>query len=273
MKEGGDTNKQGKLYHLEDRIPGIKKQRKRKANSMLIIYLSVFFILIAVILYFQSPFSHVQEVKVTGTHYVSQDEVVSLADVSQETSFVQLQEDEVAKRIENHEEIAQATVTKHFPNEVNISIKEHQRLAYIEKEGRFHPLLDNGVLLSDVSEEQLPTSAPLLESWNDDEALKIIAAELEDVPELVLNAISTVTYAPTADEPMRVIVYMNDGYEIHTMVKGFAQKMADYPSIVAQLDPEQKGVIHLGVASYFKAYGEEDASKELDKHDEENESQ
>ncbi|WP_337999011.1 hypothetical protein [Bacillus methanolicus] len=50
---------------------------------------------------------------------------------------------------------------------------------------------------------------------------------------------------------------MNDGFEVNATLRGFAEKMAHYPSIVSQLDPDKKGVIDLEVGSYFKAYDEE----------------
>ncbi|TDQ42328.1 cell division protein FtsQ/DivIB [Aureibacillus halotolerans] len=250
-----------KVYNIEDRIPNLKKHRKRKANRMLILYVSVFFLLISAILYFQSPFSHVQSIYVFGEHYVSEENIVQLSGLSDDVSFVQVDPDTVATQIEAHKEIDTVSVTKEFPNTVRIEVTEHQRLAYLKKDGLFHPLLDNGTMLDALPEETVPSAAPLLVDWTDDEALKIIAAELENVPGIVLNAISTVTYAPTDDEPMRVIVYMNDGHEVHTVTKGFAQKMADYPSIIAQLETDQKGIIYLDVASYFKPYDQEETSE------------
>jgi cell division protein FtsQ len=47
---------------------------------------------------------------------------------------------------------------------------------------------------------------------------------------------------------------MNDGFEVSASIKSFSGKMAHYPSIISQLDPNKKGIIDLEVGSFFKAY-------------------
>jgi len=52
---------------------------------------------------------------------------------------------------------------------------------------------------------------------------------------------------------------MNDGNEVSATIRTFAKKMSHYPSIIGQLDPNQKGIINLEVGSFFKSYESEGA--------------
>lgn len=45
---------------------------------------------------------------------------------------------------------------------------------------------------------------------------------------------------PTDENKNTVLLYMNDGYLVKGTIRDFAEKMEVYPSIVAQLDPEEK---------------------------------
>ena len=67
-------------------------------------------------------------------------------------------------------------------------------------------------------------------------------------------------------------VFMDDGYEVRAMISTFAEKMAYYPEITAQLHDHEKGVIDMEVGTFFtpfsKVYG---LSEEGDENAEEDE--
>ena len=71
---------------------------------------------------------------------------------------------------------------------------------------------------------------------------------------LFLNSISEIHYTPKKTDHYHISLFMNDGFEVSATLRSFSEKMAHYPSIISQLDPNKKGIIDLEVGSYFKAF-------------------
>ena len=88
-----------KVVNLEDRLPKLKEQRKSRANRRLIIYMSVFFILILFILYTQSSLSNVAKINVEGNEYTSKKEIIKASDLSTHTSFFSVIQMMLAKKL------------------------------------------------------------------------------------------------------------------------------------------------------------------------------
>ena len=64
---------------------------------------------------------------------------------------------------------------------------------------------------------------------------------LEQLPNEVLNSISEIHYDPKKTDHYHISLFMNDGNEVSATIRTFAEKMSHYPSIISQLDPNQKG--------------------------------
>ena len=66
-----------KIISIEERIPKLKEKRRKKANRTLLFYLTLFFLLIAIIVYLQSPFSNVAYVAVEGNNVITDEQVIA----------------------------------------------------------------------------------------------------------------------------------------------------------------------------------------------------
>lgn len=138
-----------KIVSIEDRIPKLKHQRRKKANRRLIMLLALFFILIAGVIYFQSPLSKVKEITVSGNESYSYEHIVEKSGLSYESNVWKVSKGDVEEKLEKIQEIKQATVNVKFPNKVAIELEEYSRLAYISKGKNFYPVLENGNILGD----------------------------------------------------------------------------------------------------------------------------
>ncbi|WP_017753634.1 cell division protein FtsQ/DivIB [Calidifontibacillus oryziterrae] len=257
--------KKGKVIAIEDRIPKLKQQRKEKANRRLILYSSLFFVLVLFVLYFQSPLSKVQSINVTGNVHVTADEIRKLSHIDIGTSFWKVQVDKIVERIQAHNQIANVKVSRHFPNHINIKVYEYKRVAYLVDGSSFYPILETGKMLTEGKLSEIPADAPLLMNWKQSEVLQEMAAQLRKVPVSVLNRISEIHLTPDNIDPLHLTLYMSDGHEVSATVRDFAKKISNYPSIVEKLSDEHFGVIHLEVGSYFRAYekaGDEESESE-----------
>ncbi|WP_110929334.1 cell division protein FtsQ/DivIB [Bacillus massiliglaciei] len=244
----------GKVVSIEDRIPKLKQLRKKKANKRLIFLLSLFFILVACVLYFLSPLSHMKSVKVTGNQYISSKQIIKLSDLKAEQSIWKIDSSKVSDKIESFPEIASADVSPIFPNSVKITVKEHKRIAYLSKGSSFYPILDNGEILGKLDKGEIPVFAPVLIDFKEGKALNLLLEQLDKLPVEIQNSISEIHYTPTKTDGYHITMYMNDGYEVSATSRTLSDKMVHYPAIISQLDPRVKGVIDLEVGSYFKAY-------------------
>lgn len=256
--------KQEKIISLEDRIPKIKQARRRKANRTLIILLLLFFTLIALIIYFQSPLSHVKEVTVQGNRVYSDNEILKQSGISPTTNVWKINKKTVSKRLMDLEQIKDAHVEIKLFNTVKITVKEYHRIAYVMNERFFSPVLENGTILESEKSNEIPVNALLLFQFNNKTMLKTMIEELQNLPEEILYSISEIHHVPKKMDNYQIVLYMNDGFEVRATLRSFSEKMVHYPAIISQLDRNKKGVIDLEVGTFFKEYQsfkEEDENK------------
>lgn len=244
----------GKIVALEDRIPKLKEQRRRKANRRLIILLFLFFTMIAVVAYVQSPLSHVKKVTVKGNELLSTNEIIETAEIAKKTNIWSVKKDIVAQELEKLNVIKEAKVRIILPNTVIIEIQERNKIAYLEDDRSYFPVMENGRVLKDRKVAEIPVTAPILFNFKEGAFLKEMVTALEELPNEVLNGISEIHYTPKKTDQYHISLFMNDGFEVSATLRSFSKKMVHYPSIISQLDHNKKGIIDLEVGSYFKAY-------------------
>lgn len=245
-----------KIVSIEDRIPRLKQQRQKKANRRLIFYLSIFFVLISLIVYLQSPLSNVQTIDVSGNILLTDEEIITFSNLTTSTNMWSINKKKNAKQIEEHATIKEVSVKRIFPRKVSIEVEEFRHIGYVQEEKVAYPVLLNGEILTSM-EVELSGDAPLLVGFSDPSILERMAAELENVPASIYNLISEIHWVPSDDNTYKITLYMNDGFIVYGTLRNFAHKIEVYPSIISQIDKGVKGIIHVGVGAYFEAFDEQ----------------
>lgn len=240
-----------KIVSIEDRIPKLKEARKKKANRRLLFYLSVFFVLISIIVYLQSPLSHIKQIDVNDNDVLTEEDVIKISDVKLNTNIWMLNTRSTKKKVENHPVVDSVTVKRKLPFTVEINVNEHQIVGFLKEKSVYHPILENGMIITN-SNIPYRGNNPLLTNFDHDDYLTRMAVELNELPEDIFNLISEISWEPTKKNKHKIILYMNDGFIVHSTMRDFADKMKSYPSIVSQLDEDEKGIIHMGVGTYFE---------------------
>lgn len=256
-----------KVVSLEDRIPKLKQQRRKKANRRLIFLLLLFFSLIVLVIYFQSPLSHIKQIRVSGNSIFEKEELIQISGLNEKTNIWKVDEEVIEGKLKELPEIKSSEVKIHLPSTISINVAEFKRIAYIAKEKLYLPVLENGQILRNEKMGEIPVNAPILYGFSEGDVLDLMIRELETLPEEVLNSISEIQYSPKDTDSYHITLYMNDGFEVSATLRSFSEKMSLYPSIISQLDPGQKGIIDLEVGSYFKAYGPEGAEEVEEKNE------
>ncbi|MCA1053423.1 FtsQ-type POTRA domain-containing protein [Rossellomorea aquimaris] len=258
--------KKENVVSIEERIPKLKQHRKKKANRRLLFVLSLFLLMILSVVYFQSPLSHVKTIEVKGNELVPDERILSVSKVESGMNVWSVSRNDIAEHLKKLPEVKSAEVKLSFPNSYVINVNEWGKKAYLLKDNKFFVILENGKVL-DKGSESIPVDAPLLRGFKEDKTLKKMIGELGELPKEVQHLISEINLVPKKTDQYHLQLFMNDGYEVSATIRTFSEKMEHYPSIVSQLDPEQKGIIDLEVGSYFRAY-EQDGEDEGDDGDE-----
>ncbi|WP_368503993.1 cell division protein FtsQ/DivIB [Alkalihalophilus sp. As8PL] len=243
-----------KVVTINERIPTLKEQRKRRANRRLLFFLSLFFLLLLLMVYFQSPLSHIRSIEVEGNFLVEDEQVIEASQLSTGTSMWNLEEETIRNQLLLLSEVADVSLSRKFPTTVVLTIKEHSRIGYLYVDGKYYPLLESGTFLSELPRHQFPSDAPILIDWEQGEALTEFSRELMSTPEQLIERMSEIFYAPTETESDEVIIHMNDGLEVHSTIKDFSDRMRPYPSIVRELDPSRRGILHMKMSPYFEDF-------------------
>lgn len=255
------------IVSIEDRIPKLKQARKKKANRRLIFYLSIFFFLIAIIVYLQSPWSEIRSIEVNGNVFLTDDYIIDESGVTEGTNIWSMNGSSVAAGMEENPVIEHASINRSFPSTVVIEVEEQSVLGYVQDEREFYPVLADGQVIQQNAQNSI-SNAPLITGFNEAQ-LTELATAMDNVRPSIFNMISEIERKDSDEEEdtLQVRLYMSDGF----LVEGNADQMLDrldyYPSIVSQLDEEDSGIIHIGVGIYFESF-QKDEMEEVDIEDE-----
>lgn len=251
-----------KVVMLHDRLPILKERRKKRSNRRLIFFLSFFFLLILTVIYFQSPLSHVQETRITGNQYVQDELIIHASGINRGTSIWNVGSENI-EGIKELAEIKEATIKRIFPNKIEITINEYERVAYLFSDGKYFPIIETGRFLEALPKEELPVDAPILKNWEQGTEVEELTSELTKLPESITRFISEIHYAPTETDLLRIKLFMTDGHEVHSTVNKFADWMIDYPAIASGIEDGVKGIIHMRLTPYFERLDVEDEEEAI----------
>ncbi|BAB06282.1 cell division protein FtsQ/DivIB [Halalkalibacterium halodurans] len=255
-----------KVVTIHERIPSLKEQRKQRANRRLIFFLSFFFLLLLLVIYFQSPLSHIRSIKVEGNQFVDDETIIEASKLSNETSIWSISDEQLKANVESLEEVEAIEWHRVLPNTVVLEVKEYERVAYLFQEDQYFPILESGSFLSELPKYKVPADAPILVNWDQLSLVKELAAELNEMPDRVVQRISEIYHTPNDGDPLRITLYMNDGLIVQSTIRQFAEYMAPYPVVVKELDPDAEGILHMRMSPYFESFNipEEEEDQEVE---------
>ncbi|EUJ32079.1 cell division protein FtsQ [Listeria floridensis FSL S10-1187] len=257
--------KNKKVVSIENRIPELKKYRKKKLVRQLVLLIGFFTLLILITLYFLSPLSKVGTIYVTGNRELTEQEVRTASGIEKGDYVIAINNRNTVSEIKKNPLIKKATVTKRGFNEIEISITEYKTIGYEPKNGFYYDILENGKLLTDSSRKFPIGNRVLFVRFKNGELLTKMVKEWQKLPSEVQSAVSEIHLEPKKSDPEHLLLYMNDGNQVSATIESFSEKMIYYPSIAAQLNPGQKGVIDLEVGAYFESYYKQNQSEKANK--------
>lgn len=255
-----------KVIDLEDRIPTLRENRRKRTNIKFILLTTLFLLILFLLLYFQSSYSEIKKIDISGGVLVDSTYYEESSGLHKGDSMWSFKLEDIEQNIKEANWVKSVTIKRKWLTTVSIKIEEYQKVAYIAKGNTFYPMLENGVIY-DNANELMPIDAPIFLQFEDEEIRKKLLKELAKLDQEVLAQISQINASSSDASPYAITLFMNDGYEVRADITSLSSKLNYYPSIVAQIESEEqyeKGIIDIEVGSYYRPYTEEYAALELE---------
>ena len=125
----------------------------------------------------------IETVALTGNQHVSREEVLAIAGISGTTSLLFLDVEEARERLKGSPWIADATVLKLYPRELQITVKEREAFALWQKAGAVSVIADDGTVLEPYVAPRL-LRLPLVVGIGAETKAKTLLAALDRHPAL-----------------------------------------------------------------------------------------
>lgn len=247
-----------KVIDIADRIPTLRERRRKRSNLKFLILIIIFIVTLFLLLYFQSSYSQIKKITVTGAENVKIENYVEKSSLKIGDSIWGFSKKDVEKKIKEFSWVKDVNVKRKLLTTVEIQVEEYKKVAYISIDNSFHPVLESGDIVKDKVYND-PMDAPVFINFNDEKVRNALIKELSKLDSSILLLISEI-YSNGSKDPYGIKLLMNDGYEVRADITSLASKLNYYPSIVAQIEHSgvtEKGIIDIEVGSYFRPYADE----------------
>ncbi|RNF40677.1 cell division protein FtsQ/DivIB [Planococcus salinus] len=240
-----------KVIDIEERIPTLRERRRKRTNRKFAALLLIFLILLAVLLYSQSKYSKIQNISINGAALFEPEYYQKASGLETEDSMWSFTEKSIEQQLASLEWVKEVSVTKEWLTDVELVIEEHEPIGYLDLGNTYQLVLENGFAMEKAVSV---IDGPIFSNFENEKMREQLVLQLADTSPEVYNLISQVILEQGDRETAFVTVYMNDGNEVKAILSTLAEKLAYYPSVIAQLPKGQKGVVDMEVGIFFRSY-------------------
>lgn len=238
-------------------LPPVPKPRAR-TNRKLLIFLFIFFVIILVILFFQSSLSRVSVIEVEGNELMTSEAIGQASQIAVGDRFFAFSSQSVTQRISSLPMIKIATVKKHFPGKVHITVQEYPKVAFqIGADGKKQAVLADGAVVELPADSSVPLDMPILTGWTDGDPNKAALCKvLGEIPESALSDISEIKPDPSEPYPDKIKLYTRSQFEVYTTIAYLPEKIDNLPAYIASLQEDHitSGVIKMLEVEYHAPF-------------------
>lgn len=235
-----------------DRLPNIKKERNKRLHRRLTLIISFFLIAILIVLYYISPLSKLGNITVSGAESIDVNQVITQSKLEKNASLWEqfwdrkIYEKNIVRRLPR---IKSASISLNGLNSFKINVKEHKVVAMESNEGTYHPILENGKILTEV-ESSPKSDMPVFQNFSDEKVIKQLITSYNKLPTDIKNNISEIRYEPSKSNKDLINLYMKDTNKVIVNIDQLSEKMAYYQQVASQMT--EPGVIDMevGIFSY-----------------------
>lgn len=249
------------FYKLIKKLQNYKMAIQTKKTWLMIIFLMVCILFFSWLI---SPQTMVQTVKITGNDTLKSQQIISATGIKVKRSIfgVWLHEKQLEQQaLKANNQLKSIKISVINPTSVNVAVKEATKVGYVLRNGKYYLVLDGGQVLSQgVSTTNL--GLPTYDGFKQDDNFRKMIAYFATLSAPIKSSISEIKFKPNKNDRQKIIIFMNDGNQVNARITTFADKMAYYPSIAAQMD--KPGVINLEVGAFSISYEQIKQNKKIE---------
>lgn len=253
-KESNEQKEKNKQSYesFADRLPNIKKERNKRLQRRLTLIISIFFVAILIVLYYISPLSKLGNITVSGAESIDAKQVITQSKLEKNASLWEqfwdrkIYEKNIVRRLPR---VKSASISLNGLNSFKINVKEHKVVAMESNDGKYHPILENGKILTEV-ESSPQSDMPVFQNFSDETIIKRLITSYNKLPDDIKNNISEIRYEPSKSNKDLINLYMKDANKVIVNIDQLSEKMAYYQQVASQMT--EPGVIDMevGIFSY-----------------------
>lgn len=219
-----------------------KKKLKIRWTAFLITFGILFLLVLAGWYLSQQP---IKNIYVKGNSYLSDEEVIELAELEEYPSFLLTFSFDIKNKVEKSPWVESAKIKKSFWGIVRIEIVEREPL--FEKAENHVVVLTGGV---EIPKEEFRDSVTLLLNYVPDTKYDSLVKQMKKMDPSIRYLISEMTYLPNDQDKDRFLLYMNDGNYVYLTLTKF--KHINYYEQVLETLEGRKGILYLDSGNHFQ---------------------
>ncbi|MBD2846286.1 FtsQ-type POTRA domain-containing protein [Paenibacillus sp. IB182496] len=249
---------------MEQTIPALKKpQPKRRGNRKLLAVLVLLFIVLLAVLFFNSSISKISSVAVAGQQFLTKEELIDAAGVGIGDPFFSDSSNTIAARVEELHAVEEVEVTKHFPGDVQIRVREYPAVAYeLDGQAELTAVLSNGTAIGLAGRDYI-VDKPVLVGWEPEDPLKQkLSQTLSRLQAGLLSDFSEIIPIPSTSYPDRIKIYTRTQYEVVTAVSLLEEKADTLGALIETQEPGKVTMLLADTYTPFEQAGEEGESED-----------
>lgn len=217
----------------------IRKKRRIKFKAVFAFLLVLVLIAIIIMGILSRPITNIY---ISGNKYLSDQEVIEIAKLSNYPSTFKNMVLIIEKRLEKHNFIYKARVSKKKFTQVYIEIEENTPLFYNSSNNQ--TVMLNGIVLNENIE------CATLVNYVPDTIYSKFIEKMKTINYETLSRISEIKYDPNDVDSERFLLVMNDGNYVYLTLEKF-DSVNNYVNIIKNFE-SKKGILYLDSGEYFK---------------------
>lgn len=220
----------------------MKKKTKIRWLPILIVLTFIIVVSIAGKLVITLP---IRNILITGNEYLTDQEIIEMAEIEEYPSFILSYFEPLNKRIEKSPWIQKVKIKRKFFGILEIEVKEVEPL--FEKIENQKIVLSNG---AEIPSQEFNFSVSGLLNYVPNTKYKKFIEQMGKIDPSIRYLISEITYLPSEQDKDRFLLYMSDGNYIYLTLTKF-QNINYYEQVLETLNGK-KGILYLDSGNHFQ---------------------
>ena len=219
------------------------KKKKLKLLPFFILVIAIAVIVFACLLILDTK---VENIIIEGNDILTDDEIISLAGLSNYPSFYKTLSKTMENKIKDNPLIKSVSVNKDFYHIVNINVEEYQIIYKREDNGKYVLENKNEITL----DKELPYLVPRLINEIPSDKIDSFIKYYLRIDLGIREKISEIKYDPNEYDKDRFLLYMDDGNSVYLTITRF-ERLNYYNDVLPQLEG-RKGILYLDSGNHFQ---------------------